>query len=381
MICIKCGAEVPDMPFCGACGWKQSRPLPHRSKRGNGQGSVYKLPNGKFKAVVVLGYYQDTDGTKRRRTRSQVFALKKDAIAALSSLRESPRKRERKSMTFWQVFNAWIPTHRAGKSTMDCYRSAIRYFGPLYTLPFGEIDVDDLQDCIDDCPKGKRTKENMRAAVGLMYKYAIPRHLTEDGLNLAQYLKVDGEASAHRDAFTELELARLRRGVSVVPYAADVLVMCYTGFRPSEYLALTAESYDPQAHTLTGGAKTEAGRGRVVTVSPKILDFVEQAAASGGPLCRTPEGVPWELRPFQERAFYPALEACGIDNPMVEVAGGVQRHRLTPHSCRHTFATLIKRVAGADKDKLELIGHTSTEMLRHYQDVSVEDLRAITDAL
>ena len=41
----------------------------------------------------------------------------------------------------------------------------------------------------------------------------------------------------------------------------------------------------------------------------------------------------------------------------------------------------MKRVDGADKDKLELIGHTSNEMLRHYQDVSLKDLRKITDAL
>lgn len=31
--------------------------------------------------------------------------------------------------------------------------------------------------------------------------------------------------------------------------------------------------------------------------------------------------------------------------------------------------------------RLALIGHTSTEMLRHYQDVSLEDLRRITDAI
>ena len=76
-----------------------------------------------------------------------------------------------------------------------------------------------------------------------------------------------------------------------------------------------------------------------------------------------------------------AMDANIIDNPMVEVGGGVLRHRLSPHSCRHTFATLIKRVEGSDKDKLELIGHTSTEMLRHYQDVSLKDLKKITDAI
>ena len=158
--------------------------------------------------------------------------------------------------------------------------------------------------------------------------------------------------------------------------------MCFTGWRPSEYLALTSDSYDKKAGTLTGGAKTEAGKGRIVTLSPKIAPMVARKAATPGPLCRDPSGGAWtDLKTFTESSFYPALEACGIDNPMVQVGGGVLRHRITPHSCRHTFATLVKRVAGSDKDKLELIGHTSTEMLRHYQDVSLNDLKKITDAI
>lgn len=57
------------------------------------------------------------------------------------------------------------------------------------------------------------------------------------------------------------------------------------------------------------------------------------------------------------------------------------RHTYTPHFCRHTFATLMKRVDAASTDKLKLIGHTSDEMLRYYQDVPVEDLRKITDRI
>lgn len=41
----------------------------------------------------------------------------------------------------------------------------------------------------------------------------------------------------------------------------------------------------------------------------------------------------------------------------------------------------MKRVEAPDKDKLELIGHTSTSQLRDYQDVSYEDLRRITDLI
>lgn len=379
MICIKCGADVPTMPFCGACGWNQKKPVPQRTKRGNGQGSVLKLDNGKYKAVVVLGWYTGEDGKLKRRTRTRTFERKKDAVAALATMRDEPRRP--KPMSLDEVYNAWLPTHRAGSSTMACYKAAWKYLSDLAPLPFASIEIDDLQDCIDECPKGKRTKENIKALLGLIYKYAVPRHLTADGLNLAQYLIVDGDGPAHRDAFAELELARIRRGCAVVPYAWDVIIMCYTGFRPSEYLALTSESYDSAAQTLTGGSKTAAGRGRVVTLSPKIAEIVARRAAQGGPICAAPDGSPWTLRDFGEKAFYPALEKCGVENPIVEISGGVSRHRLTPHSCRHTFATLLKRVQGAEKDKLELIGHASGEMLRYYQDVGVEDLRKITDAI
>ena len=327
----------------------------------------------------MLSWHTDEDGKLKRKTRTRTFERKKDAVAALATLRDEPRRP--KPQTLAQVYAAWLPTHRAGKSTMNCYRAAWKYLDPLAPLPFASIEVDDLQESLDDCPKGKRTKENIKTLLGLLYKYAVPRHLSADGLNLAQYLVIDGDGPAHRDAFAELELARIRRGCAVVPYAWDVIIMCYTGFRPSEYLALTADSYDPAAQTLTGGSKTAAGRGRVVTLSPKIAEIVARRAAQGGPICAAPDGSPWTLRDFGEKAFYPALEKCGVENPIVEISGGVSRHRLTPHSCRHTFATLLKRVQGAEKDKLELIGHASGEMLRYYQDVGLEDLRKITDAI
>lgn len=78
--------------------------------------------------------------------------------------------------------------------------------------------------------------------------------------------------------------------------------------------------------------------------------------------------------------FYKVLTACDIKNPITE-KNGVKRRKYTPHRRRHTFATLMKNVQAPDKDKLRLIGHTSTEMLRHYQDVDVEGLRKITDAI
>lgn len=374
-VCKKCGAVLPDGAiFCPMCGRKQVRERSPK-KRGNGQGTILELPNGKYQAVVTLGYYTDEDGKRHRRTRRQTFARKKDAVAAVPDLLNA-KPAEKKRVTFKELYDRWLPTHRAGKSTLDCYKAAIRYFSPLWHIPIADIDLDDLQECLDECPHGKRTRQNMKAVCGLVYKYGIPRKVIPENLNLAQFLIVDGEAAARRASFTDEEIEKIKKACGKIPHAEEVYILIYTGFRPSEYLSLTADSYDSALQTLTGGAKTEAGKERIVTLSPKIAPFVAALAASGGHLIKDPSGKPWALKAWTEGVFYPVLEAVGISNP---VEG--RRHRYTPHTCRHTFATLMKRVEGADKDKQELIGHASAEMLRYYQDVEIADLRHITDAI
>lgn len=379
--CKRCGAELPDgAGWCWACGKEQSR---HQAakKRGNGQGTIYQLENGKYKAVVTLGYYLDENGKRKRKTRTRVCEKKKDAVAAIQDLKKEPAKENKKAITFKQLYDLWLPTHRAGKDTLNCYKAAMNYFKPVWNLPIRDIDVDDLQECLDDCPHGKRTKQNMKAMCGLVYKYGIPRHVIPENLNLAPFLLIDGDGAAHRAAFDDAQLDKIKKACGTIPHADEIYIMCYLGFRPSEMLALTADDYDKAHDCLVGGAKTDAGKGRAVTISPKIKTLVADRVASGGPLFLEKPGKGWTLKRYTEEAFYPALEAIGIDNPMVTIGGGKLRHKYTPHSCRHTFATLLKRVAGADKDKQELIGHASAEMLRYYQDAPVDDLKKITDAL
>lgn len=381
--CKKCGAELQDgFGFCPYCG----RPIvKHQSTkhRGNGQGTVYQLPNGKWKAVVTLGYYLDDKGKRHRKQRCQTFQKKTDAINALPKLATDPRKEIKQKLTFKELYDKWLPTHKAGKSTMDCYKAAIKHFDAIWFMRLSDIDIDDLQECIDNCPAGKRTRENMRAVVGLVYKYGIPRHCIPENLNLAPFLSITGEDAAHRESFTDVQIESIRQAVGKVPFADYIYCMIYTGFRPSEFLSLTISDFDKKAAALIGGAKTDAGKGRTVTLSPKIKKLVEDLSRNETAAALFPDkdGKAWSLRDFTEKAFYPALEEIGIVNPMVEIAGGVQRHKYTPHTCRHTFSTLMKRAGGSDKDKLALIGHTSTEMLRYYQDVHLSDLRMITDAI
>lgn len=376
--CIKCHAPLPEAAlYCPMCGKKQVATKRKRSKRPNGYGSVYK-EGTTWTAVVTKGYTPPVvaGGPRKRKTaKKRGFVTEREALDYLVTLKN--KAEAQRYITFAQLYDLWLPTHRAGKDTMNCYKAAYKYFLDVQSLRLNEISIDDLQECLDECPRGKATRHNMKTLCGLMYDYAIPRRYTD--LNLADYLIVTGESSEARIGFDADQLELIRKAVGKVPYADYIYCLCYLGYRPTEFVQLDIEHYDAQDGYFVGGIKTEAGIDRIVTISPKIQPLITGFIGNrtSGPILHDGKGNPIPYAKWREDCFYPALAAIGIDNPVREDG----RHLYTPHCCRHTFATLMKRVEAPDKDKLELIGHTSTKMLRHYQDVDLEDLRRITDAL
>ena len=393
----KCGAELPpDAVFCPRCGKKVHKDPKNRKSRGNGLGSVYKLPNGKYCAEKTLGWIVDPlppdapPGAKPHKRRLKItrqFVRKKDAVEALPGLSLADRRpkegtatqRKGKRVTLKELYDQWEPTHGRGKSTMNCYRAGFKLFESLWPVPMEELSIDDLQDCLDDSDAGRRTQENARTALGLVYKYGIPRDAIPHDRNLASFLRLSASgAASQKVGLAAEELQKVSAAAENGDQEAQrVLCHCYLGFRPTALLALREADYDGKTRCFVGGIKTPAGKGRTVPVSPKIQRYVD-ARLTGDPqrFVFGEDGAQLGLAKYRE-AFYALLQRLQIPNPVDERG----RHRVTPHSCRHTFATLMKRVPGADADKLALIGHTSAEQLREYQDVPIADLRKIIDQL
>ena len=342
--------------------------------RANGMGSAYRRGKS-WTARIVAGWKVADDGhaIPIYRTRGG-FARKKDALAYCQTLLEAP-KTVRK-LTMQEIYDLWLPTHegRVGRSTMDCYKAAWKYFKPIHHMDFADIDTDDLQECIDDCPKGKRTKENMKALAGLLMKYAIPRHQTD--MNYAEYVHTGNDAKGTHPPFTMEQVEAIRNQIGITPYADVVYVLIYTGFRPAELLALIKADYVDGV--LYGGAKTEAGKNRAVPVSPKIMPYVQARLNDGSDfLFSKNDGSEMSPRYFRDM-FYQVLAAAGIqpmptkDNPAHYV----------PYSCRHTFANLLKDAPGSDKDKAGLIGHEDYRTTkRHYQSAEIEAFKSIINSL
>lgn len=387
LLCVKCEREIPDgsnfCPICGAA-QKASRKKPAH-KRGNGKGSVYKEKGAQtWTASVTLGYEVDALGNARpKRPKKGGFKTKREAEAALAALRSTPTNIDTR-ITFKGLYELWFPTHEnKGKSssTMGNYQAAFNHYKDIWYIEFAKITLDDLQKCLDNCPRGRRTLENMKALGTLLYDYAIARDYVPPK-NLAHYLYIRGEAAKEKNAFTKEEIEIIRQSIGTVPYADYIYCQIYLGFRPSELLELDVSSLHNEGdiHYFIGGRKTEAGTNRPVTISPKIQPIIERLVCgrTEGKIFRDLEkGTPLTIEKYRKKCFYPALQQMGLPQPAPD---GTKRE-LTPHCCRHTFATLLKDIDAPDKDKLKLMGHTSVKMLQHYQHTDYEDLKSITDKI
>ena len=386
MTCRKCQRDMPsDALYCPYCGVSlRATKNTHKPRsRPNGSGSVYK--DGKtWTAQVTKGFKTVVkDGKPHAQpiyVRKKGFKRHKDALDCLPELKKAAlsagEKPEKAKLTMQQIYDLWMPTHeaRVGKSTIDCYKAAWKYFSQIHHMPFSDIDLDDLQECVDDCPHGKRTKENMKALAGLLMKYALPRHYTD--MNYAEFIHTGTDAKGTHPAFTPEQIERINDQIGITPYAEYVYVLIYTGFRPSELFDLTPESL--VNNVLYGGAKTKAGKGRAVPVSPKIAVIIEEFSAKNTHwLFPRSDGTQMTANYFRD-LFYNVLAAADIQPiPTPETPA-----YYVPYSCRHTFANLLKSAAGSDKDKAGLIGHEDySTTKKHYQSVELDALKAIIDQL
>lgn len=386
MICPKCSEPLDKLGnFCPNCG---ARLTPRKNTRKgrtrpNGSGTAYKRGSSWY-AQVTIGekpvIRNGKPASQMIRATKGGFKKKSDALAYCAQLKDEAlnrRKIEREKMTVEQVYDAWLPTHeqKVSKSTLNCYKAAWKYFTPIHAMPMLDIDLDDLQECVDECPKGRRTKENMKALAGLLLKYAIPRHLSD--LNYAEYIYTGNDAKGTHPAFSNDQIKMIDEQIGITPHAEDVYTLVYTGFRPSELFALTKSDY--QDGVLYGGIKTQAGKNRAVPVSPKLSSIISDKLSQNSDfLFPKDDGTQMSAKYFRDNYFYPVLAAAGIqpmptkDKPATYV----------PYSCRHTFANLLKNAPGSDKDKAGLMGHEEYETTKkHYQSSELDNLKVIINSL
>src|SRR5690606_41038616 len=94
--------------------------------------------------------------------------------------------------------------------------------------------------------------------------------------NYAQHVVLPEKPDTKKRTFTDLEIRSITKlAESGDIWAGTVLILIYTGMRISELTGLTKFQIDWERQLITGGVKTEAGKNRVVPISPKIRPYME----------------------------------------------------------------------------------------------------------
>ncbi len=374
MECRKCKKEIPENSiYCNLCGAKQvlkqsSKPA---KNRGNGQGSAYKDSNGKWTAEATVGWDIENGKLKRISRKKRGFATKREALAYIPELSMQITQVNR-SINFKDLYTKWLSIHsqRVSKSTVNCYKSAFKYFVALYYIEMVKIRTEHIQACIDECPQGTRTKENMKALSTCLCRYAMQLDLIDR--NYGEYVYISKGEKSEKIAFSKEQLDTMWENVSEVPELKYILILCYTGMRLGEFIKAETKNYNKEEGYFITGSKTEAGKDRIITISPKILPFFSEFGKSEYLFF----DKKMQEKAFRSETFYPALEKINLD---IKKSDGT--HLYTPHCCRHTFATLMKDVEAPPTDKQKLIGHSKFEMTAHYTHTDIDSLKRITDRL
>lgn len=337
--------------------------------RGNGQGSVYK-PKGSsnWTAQYVCGWKPSLDGTTLvpvKRTKGG-FKRKDDAVLYIAELKNASAKARR--LTLQQLYDEWEPFYspRVGRSTMVNYAAAYKHYARFHNIFVDLITAADLQECIDACPSGKRTKQNMKCTAGLLWHYAYDRELISR--DITQNLYVGKDPTVKREPITEEELKVIHAAIGTERYADYVYAQCYLGFRPGEFLAIKKDDVRKVRGQLiiTGGSKTDAGRDRSVPVPPPIEDIIVQRLVQPDTDLLFPraDNKPMTHEYYNKHVFKPLMKKLNI-------AEGK-----TPYCARHTYADKLKKVKADDRIKAALMGHTDyTFTQQAYQSTDISELK------
>lgn len=351
--------------------------------RGNGQGTAYKRKGcSTWTAEVVIGTKIPDDPSKKpvrvKRTKGG-FKLKKDALAYCEVLLKTAEKVSRPTLK--QLYDAWETWYepRIVPSTMGCYKAAFKHFQPLHDTYIDLIAAGDLQTCMDECPAGKRTHENMKALAGLLWAYAYDHNYVSK--KVTENLYIGKGETTQREPITEEELEIIRQSMGKEPFAEYVYALCYLGYRPTEFLELKKSSLriEKGQLILTEGIKTDAGKNRQVPVPPALgMIFAERMATPGTDLLfpqymysrgQKKEFLGYKQMSheyFNKHIFQPMMKRLGI------------AENKTPYCARHTYSDKLKNVSADDKTKAAVMGHTDYKFTQsHYQSTSVDDLKSL----
>lgn len=330
-------------------------------KRANGTGTVVKLSGNRRKPYVVKIPARDDRGYAVQVPLSY-HAKQVEAQAALEdynakkAVGAAPAS-DMLGYTVQNVYDGWSgrlypKLERDGrtsslKSHMAAWSKRISRFA---NQKMRETTLNHWQSILDEDEDEGRSQSlinNDAILIRALFAYSMERDIVAK--DYSEFLDIPSvDPKNPKEALNDIHLAQLEKMASEgFPWADTALMLCYTGYRITEFLTLSRFQYHPEeGGYFAAGIKTAAGRDRIVPIHPKIKSyFMHRMADANQFIIATVDGSPITSQWYRDNAFPPIREALGLPEA-------------TPHWCRHTFNTRLHAVGVDDITRKLLMGHS-----------------------
>lgn len=324
-------------------------------RRGNGEGSIFKLSGKRRKPYAVritIGY---TDDGKQQYKYLGYYEKITDAKTALREYLANPYDLNNKDVKLIDIFNKWIKTADLAESTLQSYISGFNQAKSLHNINIRDIKAAHLELAMESMKPHMRSV--FKNAMSHLYNYAIKHEIIDRNVISLISVKTTVETK-EKTPFTIDEINKLRSFKH--PLNDTTLILLYTGMRINELLDIKRENVHLDEGYIIGGKKTSAGKNRIIPIHNEIRDIIQNRYNEGNTYLITRNGKRIQYASY--RTYY--------WNPMIELF----RFNHTPHDTRHTFTTYADR-CGINKVALKrILGHTLSDITDHYTHKNICEL-------
>lgn len=326
-------------------------------RRGNGDGSIYKLSGKRRKPYAVRVTIGWTTEGKQKYKYIGYYSSKTDAKKALAEYLANPEKIQIERQTLESVFNAMLEKSDFTEGTKKQYISGFKKLEPLYRRPINEIKLEDIEDIME--PETPNTQARIKKTLANCYKYAMKyEYVTR---NLTEFIEVKTQAAKEKQVFTPEEIKSLWVNMKTVRHGDIPIILLYTGLRISELLGIRTEDVNLKDSTLfIHESKTAAGV-RTIPIHETIRPLIEKRYDDKNKYLFMNGGRKLPYSTYM-REFWK-----------------VSNH--TPHEARHTFITELSKVTDDSVSIKKIVGHALTDITDHYTHRTMDELKEIINKL
>lgn len=355
-------------------------------RRGNGEGSIYRRPDGTWVGQVSIGYDPATGKLKRKsfygKTRKEVA----DKIAQALQELKSGTFVEPTQTTFGDWLDKWLTSYKKSQlkpSTYESYEMLINvHIKPaLGKVPLAKLQAHMLQSFYNEkLEKGRADGKGGLSTRMVRYLHAIIRQALQqavkEGLlarNVADATSPPTVKNKQMRPLTEEELLTFFEAAQEDRLFPAYVLAATTGLRRGELLGLCWDCVDLEQGIITvkrqllvlkdglaleETTKSKSGRRSVVLTDDAIRELkawrkrqaqekllLGEAYQDNGLVFCKEDGTPLDPREFTKR-FQRLLEKAGL--PKVRL-----------HDLRHTHASLLLARGVHPKVVQERLGHSS----------------------